>query len=63
MLRDARLRDGLPWTRMAVLVRSGAAIIAAGVPVEVAGDEIPLLAEQAVRPLLLALRAARGRQR
>ena len=68
MLRDARLRDGLPWTRMAVLVRSGKltipalsrALIAAGVPVEVAGDEIPLLAEQAVRPLLLALRAARA---
>jgi superfamily I DNA/RNA helicase/RecB family exonuclease len=68
MLRSAHLRDGLPWTRMAVLVRSGKltipalsrALIAAGVPVEVAGDEIPLLAEQAVRPLLLALRAARA---
>jgi superfamily I DNA/RNA helicase/RecB family exonuclease len=69
MLRSARLRDGLPWTQMAVLVRSGRltiptlsrALVSAGVPVEVAGDEIPLLAEQAVRPLLLALRvAARG---
>ena len=70
MLRSAHLRDGLPWTKMAVLVRSGRltiptlsrALVAAGVPVEVAGDEIPLLAEQAVRPLLLALRiAARDR--
>ena len=68
-LRSAHLRDGLPWTQMAVLVRSGRltiptlsrALVAAGVPVEVAGDEIPLLAESAVRPLLLALRvAARG---
>ena len=66
MLRSAHLRDGLPWTQMAVLVRSGRltipalsrALVAAGVPVEVAGDEIPLLAEQAVRPLLLALRVA-----
>ena len=70
LLRSAHLRDGLPWTGMAVLVRSGRltipglsrALVAAGVPVEVAGDEIPLAADQAVRPLLLALRvAARGR--
>src|ERR671913_226004 len=39
---------------------SASPVAAAGVPVEVAGDEIPLLAEQAVRPLLLALRAARA---
>lgn len=66
MLRSAHLRDGLPWAEMAVLVRSGRlsiptlsrALIAAGVPIEVAGDEIPLLAEQAVRPLLLALRTS-----
>jgi superfamily I DNA/RNA helicase/RecB family exonuclease len=70
LLRSTHLRDGLPWVRMAVLVRSGRrtipglsrALISAGVPVEVAGDEIPLTAEAAVRPLLLALRvAARGR--
>ena len=37
------------------------ALAAAGVPVEVAGDEIPLAANPAVRPLLLALQvAARG---
>jgi superfamily I DNA/RNA helicase/RecB family exonuclease len=70
ILRSAHLRDGLAWSQMAVLVRSGRrtipglsrALTAAGVPVEVAGDEIPLSGELAVRPLLLALQvAARGR--
>jgi superfamily I DNA/RNA helicase/RecB family exonuclease len=66
LLRRAHLDDGLAWSQMAVLVRSGRrslpglcrALIAAGVPVEVAGDEIALSAELAVRPILLALRAA-----
>ncbi len=66
ILRAAHLRDGLPWEEMAVLVRSGRtsipplarALVAAGVPVEVAGDEIPLSADPAVRPLLLALQLA-----
>ncbi|HSU37769.1 MAG TPA: ATP-dependent DNA helicase, partial [Propionibacteriaceae bacterium] len=69
ILRRAHLRDGLAWTEMAVLVRSGRtmipgltrALVAAGVPVEVAGDEIPLAADPATRPLLLGLQvAARG---
>ena len=69
ILRAAHLRDGLAWTDMAVLVRSGRtmipgltrALVAAGVPVEVAGDEIPLAADPATRPLLLGLQvAARG---
>ncbi|MBB3327608.1 ATP-dependent helicase [Microlunatus antarcticus] len=68
LLRTAHLRDGLAWSQMAVLVRSGRqtipaltrALVAAGVPVEVAGDEIPLAADPAVRPLLLALRVATG---
>jgi superfamily I DNA/RNA helicase/RecB family exonuclease len=69
ILRSAHLRDKLAWTDMAVLVRAGRtmipglsrALVAAGVPVEVAGDEIPLAADPAVRPLLLALQvAARG---
>ncbi len=63
LLRAAHLREGVPWSQMAVLVRSGRrmipglsrALAAADVPVEVAGDEIPLAAEPAVRPLLLAL--------
>ena len=66
ILRGAHLRDGLGWDEMAVLVRSGRATIpgltralmAAGVPVEVAGDEIPLAADPAVRPLLLGLQIA-----
>ena len=66
ILRAAHLRDGLAWEQMAVLVRSGRAsippltraLVAAGVPVEVAGDEIPLAADPAVRPLLLALQVA-----
>lgn len=65
VLRRAHLVDGVPWERMAVLVRSASlqasplhrALTAAGVPVVVAGDEVPLVLEPAVRPLLLALRA------
>ncbi len=65
MLRRAHLDDGLPWSQMAVLVRTGAdltrlqrILVPAGVPVEVAGDEVPLVAEPAVRALLLALESA-----
>ncbi|WP_436773515.1 ATP-dependent helicase [Yinghuangia sp. YIM S09857] len=66
ILRRAHLEDGVPWGEMAVLVRSGARSIpsirrslsVAGVPLEIAGDELPLAAEQAVTPLLTALRVA-----
>jgi superfamily I DNA/RNA helicase len=65
LLREAHLHHELPWEQMAVLVRSGAhvgrlqrALVAAGVPVEVAGDEIPLALEPAVRTLLGAVHAA-----
>ncbi|XBB68185.1 ATP-dependent DNA helicase [Nocardioides sp. WV_118_6] len=65
LLRRAHLEDGVPWDEMAVLVRSGRASIAplrralgaAGVPVEVARDEVPLVRDPAVMPLLDALRA------
>ena len=65
-LRQAHLLDGIPWSRMAVLVRSTArsmpvlrrAMLAAGVPVAVAGDEVPLTQEPAVRPLLSLLGCA-----
>ena len=65
-LRAAHLEQGLAWGDMAVLVRSGrrqipglARVLAnTGIPVEVAGDEIGLAAELAVRPLLLALEVA-----
>ncbi|HEY3684322.1 MAG TPA: ATP-dependent DNA helicase [Streptosporangiaceae bacterium] len=66
VLRRAHLLDGVPWSRMAVLVRSAArqvpvvrrALIAAGVPVVVAGDETPLKDERGVVPLLALLKAA-----
>ena len=65
LLRRAHLEDGVPWSQMAVLVRSGRAMIpllrrslgAAGVPVETASDETPLVREPAVAPLLAALQA------
>ncbi|NVI85792.1 ATP-dependent DNA helicase [Actinomadura sp. BRA 177] len=65
-LRRAHLLDGVPWSRMAVLVRSAVrqvpvlrrALAQAGVPVVVAGDEVPLMGEPAVRPFLVLLRAA-----
>ncbi len=61
----AHLEDGVPWSQIAVLVRSGMlsipglrrALVGAGVPVQVAGDEVPLRAEPAVQPLLEALAA------
>ncbi|MGZ4464722.1 MAG: ATP-dependent helicase [Nocardioides sp.] len=65
LLRRAHLEDGVPWDDMAVLVRSGRSSIpplrralgAAGVPVEVASDEVPLVRDPAVLPLIDALRA------
>ncbi|MBC6459782.1 ATP-dependent helicase [Actinomadura sp. HBU206391] len=65
-LRRAHLLDGVPWSRMAVLVRSAVrqvpvlrrALSQAGVPVVVAGDEVPLYAEPAVRPIIVLLRCA-----
>jgi superfamily I DNA/RNA helicase/RecB family exonuclease len=65
-LRRAHLLDRVPWSRMAVLVRSAVlhvpplrrALAAAGVPVVVAGDEVPMAAEPGVRPLIMLLRCA-----
>ncbi|WP_432926014.1 ATP-dependent helicase [Microbispora sp. CA-135349] len=65
-LRRAHLLDGVPWSRMAVLVRSAVrqlpmlrrALVSAGVPVVVAGDELPLVQEPGVRPLVTLLRVA-----
>ncbi|MBS44735.1 MAG: DNA helicase UvrD [Nocardioides sp.] len=65
LLRRAHLEDGVEWHDMAVLVRSGRttlpplrrALAAAGVPVEVTSDEVPLVRDPAVLPLLDALRA------
>jgi superfamily I DNA/RNA helicase/RecB family exonuclease len=66
LLRRAHLEDGLAWSEMAVLVRSGRttipglrrALLAAGVPVEVAADDTPLVREPALAPLLDALAIA-----
>ena len=65
VLRRAHLEQGLGWESMAVVVRSGRrsvpplrrALVAAGVPVEVAADELPLHLESAVAPLLTLLEA------
>ncbi|WP_263165816.1 UvrD-helicase domain-containing protein [Streptomyces sp. SCSIO ZS0520] len=64
LLRRAHLEDGVPWGGMAVLVRAGArsipavrrALSAAGVPLDIDGDDLPLRHEPALAPLLLALR-------
>ncbi|MFG2817891.1 ATP-dependent helicase [Kitasatospora sp. NPDC048365] len=64
LLRRAHLEDGVPWGEMAVLVRAGGRTIpgvrralgAAGVPLEIDGDDIPLRDEPGVVPLLTALR-------
>ncbi len=65
ILRRAHLEDGVPWGEMAVLVRAGSrtiptvrrALAAAGVPLDIDGDDLPLRHEPAVAPLLTALRA------
>jgi superfamily I DNA/RNA helicase/RecB family exonuclease len=68
-LREAHLVDGVPWSRMAVIVRSASrhlpalrrALLGAGVPLGVARDEIPLGAQPAVRSMLTILRFALDR--
>src|SRR4051812_31370658 len=62
-LREAHLVDGVPWSQMAVLVRSTVrsmpvlrrSLGAAGVPIAVATQELPLASQPAVRPLLTLL--------
>jgi superfamily I DNA/RNA helicase/RecB family exonuclease len=65
-LREAHLLEGVPWSAMAVVVRSTAqqlstvrrAMVHAGVPVGVAGEELPLMEQPGVAPLLLVLECA-----
>lgn len=65
-LRRAHLIDGVPWSQMAVLVRSAQrsagvlhrALAGAGVPVDVAPVRRPPAEQPAVRALLTALSAA-----
>ncbi|ANS80416.1 ATP-dependent DNA helicase [Serinicoccus hydrothermalis] len=61
-LRHAHLVDGVPWGQLAVLARSGRqqdavrrALASGGVPVRVDRSSVPLGADLAVQPLLLAL--------
>jgi superfamily I DNA/RNA helicase/RecB family exonuclease len=65
-LRQAHLLDGVPWSRMAVLVRSThlqlaplqRALHAAGVPTVTQAEDLPLHLQPAVAPFLLLLRCA-----
>ncbi|WP_239151314.1 ATP-dependent helicase [Virgisporangium aurantiacum] len=65
-LREAHLLYGVPWSRMAVLVRSTLLQLAplqralqqVGVPTVTRSDVLPLQAHPAVAPLLLLLRCA-----
>lgn len=64
VLRAEHLLSGTPWSRMAVVARSGSALLrlrralaSSGVPVAIVGADVPLRDEPAVRPLLAAVRA------
>ncbi|RJQ69111.1 ATP-dependent helicase [Pseudonocardiaceae bacterium YIM PH 21723] len=65
-LRRAHLLDDVPWSEMAVLVRSTQhslpvlrrAMLAAGVPLAVPADELPLAVQSAAWPLLALLEVA-----
>ncbi|MEU9834448.1 ATP-dependent DNA helicase [Streptosporangium sp. NPDC048047] len=65
-LRRSHLLDGVPWSRMAVLVRSATrqlpllrrALVSAGVPAVVGGGEVPLFQEPGVRPLIRLIQVA-----
>ncbi len=67
-LRRAHLLDGVPWSDMAVVVRSAVlalpvlrrALLAAGVPLAVPGDVLPLARHPIVRPFLELIRIASG---
>lgn len=64
-LRHAHLRDGLPWSQMAVIVRGQGrtatlrrVLMSSGVPVAAPGTDLPVRDEVAVRPLLALLEVA-----
>ncbi|WP_238488951.1 ATP-dependent helicase [Actinoplanes flavus] len=65
-LREAHLLHGVPWSRMAVLMRSTMlqqpsvqrALAAAGVPTVIHAEDLPLHLQPAVAPFLLLLRCA-----
>ncbi|MFW3171031.1 ATP-dependent helicase [Geodermatophilus sp. CPCC 206100] len=64
VLRRAHLLDRVPWSQMAVVVRTAAALgplrralTSAGVPATISADDLPLAAQPAVAPFLGALAA------
>ncbi|NMO50491.1 ATP-dependent helicase [Actinoplanes sp. TBRC 11911] len=65
-LREAHLIQGVPWSRMAVLLRSTSlqlpslqrALAASGVPTVTHSEDLPLHLQPAVAPFLLLLRCA-----
>ncbi|MEV6347802.1 ATP-dependent helicase, partial [Actinoplanes sp. NPDC051851] len=65
-LREAHLLHGVPWSRMAVVMRSAAlqqpavqrALAASGVPTVIHAEDMPLHLQPAVAPFLLLLRCA-----
>ncbi|HSO65748.1 MAG TPA: ATP-dependent DNA helicase [Ornithinibacter sp.] len=64
-LRAAHLLEGVPWSRMAVVVRGGSrtatlrrVLRGAGVPVDTATADLPVHDEAAVRPFLTLLQCA-----
>jgi superfamily I DNA/RNA helicase/RecB family exonuclease len=65
-LREAYLRHGIPWSRMAVIVRTlqhhhaglRRALTQAGVPVTTGAEDTALATQPAIAPLLLLLRCA-----
>jgi superfamily I DNA/RNA helicase/RecB family exonuclease len=65
-LRQAHLADGVPWSHMAVIMRSTnlqlstyeRALRHAGVPTVVHAEDLPLQQQPAVKPFLLLLRCA-----
>ncbi|UFU05567.1 ATP-dependent helicase [Ruania halotolerans] len=64
-LREQHVHAGVPWSQMAVVVRSGSLVGAvrrglrtAGVPLAMAAPDRPLRDEPAVRPLLVSLQCA-----
>ncbi len=65
-LREAHLIDGIPWSGMAVVVKSTSLRLAslrralhqAGVPTEVLAEDLPIATQPAVSPLLLTLACA-----
>ena len=64
LIMRAHVEKGYAWNEMAVIVRSAVvsmpaihrALVSAGIPVEIAADEIPLHQDAAVEPLVHALR-------